>query len=97
MVAFYIWPALAMGLVATARSGRVRLALAASVAVFTTAVSQWHLAWLPWWSIVTAGIVTALALGTPLPGPAVSRRTSRSTGCPLPGTNHPAVLAGAMR
>jgi hypothetical protein len=61
MVGFYVWPALALALVVAARV-RWRLAAATAVAMLTTAVTQWHLTWLPWWSIVTAGLLLALAV-----------------------------------
>ena len=62
LVAYYIWPALAVGLVVAARAGRVRFAAAIAAAVGVTVVAQWHLGELPWWSIVTVGIVAVLAL-----------------------------------
>ncbi len=63
MVAFYIWPALAIGMVVAARLGRVRLALAVLVAVGTTIIAQWHLGEFPWWSIMTVGTLVVLATG----------------------------------
>jgi hypothetical protein len=63
MVAFYIWPVLAIGLVVTARAGRFRFASGVVVAVGTTVVAQWHLGELPWWSITTAGLLVLLAVG----------------------------------
>ena len=65
MVAFYVWPALAVALVAAARAGRVRLAASVAVATGVSVVAQWQLGELPWWSIVTVGIVAVLALGAP--------------------------------
>jgi len=78
LVAFYIWPALAVGVVVAARAGRVRLAVAIAVAVGTTAAAQSHLGELPWWSIVTMGLLAVLAVGirkapVPLPSEAFGR------------------------
>jgi len=63
MVAFYIWPALAVGLVVAARAGRSRLAAAAVIAVGVSAIAQSHLGELPWWAVTNAGIVAVLILG----------------------------------
>jgi hypothetical protein len=63
MVDFYIWPVFAVALVAAARGGRWRLAIGGVVAVATSFIVQLHLSWLPWWCIVTAGMVLVLACG----------------------------------
>jgi hypothetical protein len=63
MVAFYIWPALAIGLVVAARAGRLRLGLAAATAIGITIVAQWRLGEFPWWATVTVGLVIVLAVG----------------------------------
>jgi len=95
MVDFYIWPALALGLVVAARVGRGRLALAVTVAGVTTAATQWHLGWLTWWVIANAGVAVVLATGT--------RAWSRHPGvagdvpAPRPGPESPRVLVGALR
>jgi hypothetical protein len=96
MVDFYIWPALAVGLVVAASRGRIILALASAFAAFTTAAAQWHLGWLPWWSIVTAGIVVVLALAV------APRRRLTTAGAsdqciPVPVPEPPRVLVGAIR
>jgi hypothetical protein len=62
MVSYYIWPAVAVGLIVAARAGRVRLALAAIAAIGVTVVAQWRLGELLWWSVVTVGILGVLAL-----------------------------------
>jgi hypothetical protein len=64
MVAFYIWPALAIGLLVAAHAGRLRLGIAAATAIGITIVSQWRLGELPWWAIMSAGLVVVLAVGT---------------------------------
>jgi hypothetical protein len=63
MVAFYVWPVLAIGMVVVARGGRFRFASGVVVALGITIVSQWQLGELPWWSIVTAGLLVLLAVG----------------------------------
>ncbi|MGA2036358.1 MAG: hypothetical protein ABSH04_02095, partial [Acidimicrobiales bacterium] len=64
MDSFYIWPALAIGLVVAAYMGRWRLAFAGALAVLTSVVSNWRLGEFPWWALVTAGIVLVLAAGS---------------------------------
>jgi hypothetical protein len=63
MVDYYMWPVFAVGLVAAARGGRWRLAIGGVVAIFISFVVQLHMSWLPWWCIVTAGLVVVLACG----------------------------------
>jgi hypothetical protein len=63
MVNFYMWPVFAVGLVAAARGGRWRLAVGGVVAISISFVVQLHLSWLPWWCMVTAGLVIVLACG----------------------------------
>ena len=96
MVDFYVWPALAVGLAAAACVGRWRLAAATAAAVFTTAAAQWRLGWLPWWALVTAGLVVVLAVGTH-----IGRRSITEDAC-VPsvaslGREPPRVLVGALR
>jgi hypothetical protein len=93
LVAFYIWPALAIGLVVAARAGRVRLVAAMAVAVGTTVVAQSHLGELPWWSIVTLGIVAMVGLAVPTVG--ASTATESYDRSPADrGSESPSVLAG---
>ncbi len=92
LVAFYIWPVLAVALVVAAGAGRARLAGAVVVATGLTVVAQWHLGELPWWSVMTVGLVALLALGAraaDVPAAAESFESSfERTGTPTP------VLAG---
>jgi hypothetical protein len=67
MVDFYVWPALAVGLVVAWHGGRWRLAFGTFVAIVTTIAAQSHLSWLPWWIIVSAGIVAMLMVGVRTP------------------------------
>jgi hypothetical protein len=64
MVAFYIWPALTIGLVVAARAGRLRFGLATATAIGITIVAQWRIGEFPWWATMTVGLVVVLALGT---------------------------------
>jgi len=97
MVGFYIWPALAVGLIVSCRFGRTRLALAIAGATVGTAASQWHLGWLSWWIIVTAGIVIVLAVAMPV------RQRSSMTGTARDLLNlsrdreSPSALVGAVQ
>jgi hypothetical protein len=70
MTDYYIWPALAVGLVVAARCSQLRFAVSIAVAILTTVVAQWHLGWLPWWSIDVAGVAGLLAI-TSRPAPLV--------------------------
>jgi hypothetical protein len=63
MVAFYVWPALALALVVAARAGRARLAAAAVLALGTTIISDQRWGELPWWAAVTTGILAVLLVG----------------------------------
>jgi len=71
MVSYYIWPPLAVALVAAAR-GWPRLLLTGCVAVVLTFFSQisWHDPW-SWWTPMVAGL--ALALFFARPGPRVTQ------------------------
>jgi hypothetical protein len=71
MTDYYIWPALAVGLVVAARCSQLRFAVSIAVAILTTVVAQWRLGWLPWWSIDVAGVAVLLAI-TSRPAPLVS-------------------------
>lgn len=65
MVAFYIWPTLAVALVVAGRRGWDRLGLALCAAVATTVCAQWHLGELPWWLLVSGGLVVTVLAGAP--------------------------------
>lgn len=105
MVAFYIWPALALGLVVAARGGRTRLTVACAAAIAATEISSSRLGELPWWLLVTAGIVAVLLTGVPkaagagLPGLAEAGSPLCTDSAPIPGhgAEHTAVLVGAVR
>jgi hypothetical protein len=95
LVGFYIWPALAVGLVVAARRGRVTLVVGGVAAIFTTVVAQWRLGWLPWWSIVTFGILAVLAVGIPRrrePTPSATDDLPEETA----GRESPRILVGAL-
>jgi len=63
MVAYYAWPALAVGLVLSAHLGRSRLLSCSAVAVGVSACSDARLGAWPWWGIVSGGLVLVLFLG----------------------------------
>ena len=73
MTDYYVWPALAVGLVVAARCSRLRFAVSIAVAILTTVVAQWNLGWLPWWSIEVAGTAGLLII-TSRPVPLVLAR-----------------------
>lgn len=62
MTAYYIWPALALGVVVAARAGTVRFGAAVAVATATTVVAQWRLGWITWWLLVMGGLTVLLVL-----------------------------------
>jgi hypothetical protein len=70
MTSYYVWPALAVGLVVAARAGNGRFAVAIVAAVVTTVVAQWRIGEWPWW-IADVGGVTALLVVSVRPGTAV--------------------------
>jgi hypothetical protein len=69
MVAYYLWPPLAVALAATARDWS-RLLRAGSAAVLLTFFSQvqWHDPW-AWWTPMIAGLALALYVARVRPGP----------------------------
>jgi hypothetical protein len=67
MTPFYVWPALAVGLVAAAALGGIRLQVASGIAFFTTVTAQWGLGELPWWLLQIAGLLALLACGAETP------------------------------
>jgi hypothetical protein len=94
MVAYYIWPALAFGLVVAACAGRFRLAGASVVAIGASAIAQWRLGEFPWWVIMTVALLAVLALGTRrarIPAPTEPGVLSVSTR----GREPPRVLVGS--
>jgi hypothetical protein len=64
MTDYYVWPALAVGLVVASRCSQLRFAVSIAVAILTTVVAQWNLGWLPWWSIDLAGVAGLLAVAS---------------------------------
>ena len=62
LTGYYLWPALAIGLVVASLGSRTRFSLAVATAVVTTVVAQWHLAWVPWWCIDVSGLTVFLAV-----------------------------------
>lgn len=62
MVAYYVWPALALGVVVGAMARTPRFVLAIAFAVLTTIIAQWQLAWLPWWLLVLGGLTIVLVV-----------------------------------
>ncbi len=71
MTDYYLWPALAVGLVVAARGSNLRFAIAIVAAVFTTITAQWYYSWLPWWMLDVGGITVLLAAAAgPAPVPA---------------------------
>lgn len=73
MTPYYVWPALAVGVIVAARANLVRFAAGVTIAVLATVVGQWQLAEFPWWALQVAGITALLAVAArpdPTPAPA---------------------------
>jgi hypothetical protein len=95
MVPYYVWPVVAVALVACAARSSTHLALGGAVAVFLTVFGDWRLSEWAWWLPVTAAIVAVLGAGLPMnrvrlglpvaPGRQVAARSGRG------------VLAGAAQ
>ncbi len=60
MIAYYVWPALAVGLAVASRGSRRRFGISLTIAILTTVIARWHLAWLPWWLIDISGVTGLL-------------------------------------
>ncbi len=61
MTGYYLWPALAVALVAAACCSNAMFAIAIVAAIATTITAQWHYSWLPWWLVDIGGITVVLA------------------------------------
>ncbi len=81
MTAYYVWPALAVGLVVAARASHRRFAMAIGIAVATTIVAQWHLGEWTWWALDMAG-VTGLLIACARPEPPPATEPKRERGSP---------------
>ncbi len=91
MTDYYAWAALAVGLVVAGRASKFRFPIAVALAIATTIVAQWHLAWLPWWLLQIAGL-TGLLVVSSQPKPRVVQRQAggSNTARPvLPATKGP--------
>jgi hypothetical protein len=65
MVAFYVWPVLAVGLIMAMRGSRWRWVGGIAAAIAVTVCSQSRLSEWAWWGIVNGGIVLLLVTGIP--------------------------------
>jgi hypothetical protein len=63
MTDYYVWPALAVGLVAAAALEGNRLVAASGAAFFTTVTAQWGLGEFPWWLLQMLGLAALLLCG----------------------------------
>jgi hypothetical protein len=94
MVAFYVWPVLAVGLVVAMRGSRGRWVGGAAAAIAVTVCSDFRLSEWAWWGIVTGGLVVLLVTGIPSrprrPVPITNNATEVA-----PVRDHPPVLVGA--
>jgi hypothetical protein len=65
MVSFYVWPALAVGLIVVMRRSTWHWVIGVTAAVIVTVCSDSHLGEWAWWGIVNGGIAAVLWAGNP--------------------------------
>jgi hypothetical protein len=83
MASYYLYPALAVGMLAASRSASWRFAVAIGGAVFVTVSSQWHLSWVAWWILNLSVTLVVVAAGVdPEPAPEPARVTAGSARAP---------------
>ncbi len=73
MTPYYVWPALAVGVIVAARANLVRFAAGTTIAVLATIVGQWQLSEFTWWALQVVGVTALLAVAArpdPTPAPA---------------------------
>lgn len=87
---FYLWPPLALSVIAAGTTSRIRLAGVALMVMATSAGAELHAVWWLWWYGVTAGMVIAVGLAYPTRRPALPPqvetpclRSSLAVGMPL--------------
>jgi hypothetical protein len=81
MTPYYVWPALAVGVLVAARRNVWCFGLAVIGATFTTVAAQWHLGKYPWWAIDLVGVSVVLVLAAG-PAPSVPDRWLLPTSVP---------------
>jgi hypothetical protein len=79
MDAYYVWPALALALVVSARRTNRLFAVTTASAVWATVCGDTRLGEWPWWVLVTGGIALALVASAPHKG-----RSRRDAEVPIP-------------
>ena len=62
MTPYYVWPALAVGVIVAARANLVRFSAGVTIAVLATVVGQWQLSEFPWWIVQVVGVTALLAV-----------------------------------
>ena len=72
---YYLWPALAVAMVASVCIPLWRFSSVLVVAIFVTLASQWHLAWAAWWSLNVGGVIIVLVCAIPLGVIELTRQT----------------------
>lgn len=63
---YYLWPALALAMVASVRTHSWRFGSTLASAVLVTVTSQWHLAWGTWWVLNSVGLAVVLICSIPV-------------------------------
>ena len=79
MDAYYVWPPLALALVAAARRPGRPFVLTTTATLWVTVCSEFRFGQWPWWILVTGGIAAALLAGFPY-----TRRSRQTPEVPIP-------------
>jgi hypothetical protein len=96
---YYVWPALALGLIVAARVSRWRQTVGVFTAVAVTVCAETHFGEWLWWSTVNAGLLIVLVSAFP----AMASRVRHMVPIDLnaaeiePAQTHPRALVGAIR
>ena len=99
MTAYYVWPALAVGLIVAARGSTWRFAVAIALAVGTTIMAHQHLDVYPWWIVQVVGVTGLLVAASrpePLP-PDATRGRAAPRASETPARRKPARAPAGAR
>ena len=88
MIAYYVWPALAIGLIVAARGSRLRFGASIALAIAVTIIAQWQLELFQWWLIDVGGVTAVLVVAAwPTPLEPADQHARSTSGRRLTGTS----------
>jgi hypothetical protein len=96
MVPFYVWPALAIAMVACAAATPSRMVVGSVAAILVTVYANFHFSEWLWWLPVTFGVVVVLAVGWPAGSSAPAGQLG-SPAVPMPAMGDRRVLIGTAQ